>query len=99
MTGSFASQSQSNIRAFEQSSNRAIKRTGPQACPRNTAAVPPELKQRHVRGLKSFRTVDHFKLDCGSLLQRAEALSLNGGEVDEDVLAALAPDETIALGV
>src|SRR5216117_2820746 len=52
-----------------------------------------------VGGLQALRTLDQIELDGGTFGQRAEALGLNGREVNENVLATLSGDEAIAFCV
>ena len=49
--------------------------------------------------LPALGAFDHVKLNLLTFLQTAEATSLNGGEMYENILAVLAADETVALGV
>jgi hypothetical protein len=53
----------------------------------------------YVLGLPPFRAFDYIELDLLTFLQAAESTRLNGREVYEHVLAVLAADETITLGV
>src|SRR5262249_48421752 len=52
-----------------------------------------------VAGLQALRPLHDLELDALSLGKRLETLSLDRGEVDEDVLATLLRDETEALRV
>src|SRR5882762_8660969 len=52
-----------------------------------------------VLGLPALGAFDHVKLHLLTFLQAAEAAGLNGGEMHEYILAVLAADESIALGV
>src|SRR5579862_4835355 len=52
-----------------------------------------------VLGLPALGAFDHVKLHLLTFLQTAEAAGLNGGEMHEDILAVLAADKTVALGV
>src|SRR5580698_2134526 len=63
--------------------------------------VPREavLDALDVFCLPALRAFDHVKLDLLTFLQAAESAGLNGGEMHEDILAVLAADESIALGV
>jgi hypothetical protein len=49
--------------------------------------------------LPAFGAFDYVKLNLLTFLKAAEAVGLNGGEVNENVLAVLAADESIALGI
>jgi hypothetical protein len=57
------------------------------------------LGERHVRGLQTLGALLDVELDRGALSQAAEAIALNRGKMDEDVLSALSGDEAEALGV
>src|ERR1700754_2605721 len=52
-----------------------------------------------VRGLQAFRALDQIELDLSSFRQRAEALGLDRGEMNEDVLSGLGGDESKALRI
>src|SRR5215470_20239254 len=52
-----------------------------------------------VLSLPALGAFDHVKLHLLTFLEAAESAGLNGGEMHEDILAVLAADETIALGV
>jgi hypothetical protein len=51
----------------------------------------------HVRGLQALGTLDDFELNRLAIIQRLVAISQDGGEMDENVLPALALDESKAL--
>src|SRR4051794_1931613 len=53
----------------------------------------------YVLGLPPFRAFHYVELNLLSFLQAAESARLNGREVNEHVLAVLAADKTITLGV
>ena len=55
------------------------------------------LEWLDVRGLQALRPASDFEFDRLPFIERLVALRLNGGEVDENVLAALALDEPKAL--
>ena len=57
------------------------------------------LRTLHVFGLPALGAFDHVKLHLLTFLEAAEAAGLNGGEMHEDILAVLAADKTVALGV
>ena len=57
------------------------------------------LDRLDVLCLPALRAFYNVELNLLTFLQTAEAVGLNGGEVNENVLAVLAADETIALGV
>ena len=50
-----------------------------------------------VRGLQPFRALGYFKFNRLTFVQRLVPLRLNRGEVDKDVLAGLALDESESL--
>ena len=52
-----------------------------------------ELESLYVLSLPALGSLDHIELNLLAFLQRAEALRLNGGVVDEYVLAILAGDK------
>jgi hypothetical protein len=49
--------------------------------------------------LRSLLTLDDLELDAITLGEGLEAASLNGAEVNEDVRASLAGDETVPFGI
>ena len=49
--------------------------------------------------LPALGAFDHVKLHLLTFLKAAESAGLNGGEMHEDILAVLAADKSIALGV
>jgi len=51
----------------------------------------------YVLGLEPLRPFANLELDCLALSKRPVPLRLNGGVVNEDVLACLTGDEPIAL--
>ena len=55
------------------------------------------LESLNVGSLQTLGAADHLKLNGLTLVERAIAVRLNSGEMDENVLASLALDETIAL--
>lgn len=55
------------------------------------------IAQRDVAGLRSLGSLFDIELDLLAFHQVAEAIALDGGEVDEDVLSAFALDEAEAL--
>ncbi len=52
-----------------------------------------------VLSLPALGAFDHVKLNLLTFLQTAESTGLDGGEMDEYILAILAADETVALGI
>ena len=52
-----------------------------------------------VLSLPALGAFDHVKLNLLTFLQTAESASLDGGEMHEDILAILAANESVALGV
>jgi hypothetical protein len=57
------------------------------------------LKNSHIDGLQPLGALLDGELDPLVLAQRAEAFSLDGCVMDEDVLSSLACDEAIPLAV
>ena len=57
------------------------------------------LCRLHVLGLPALGTLDHIELDLLAFLQAAESIRLDRREVNENVLAILAADETISFCV
>ncbi len=55
------------------------------------------LQADNVFRLKALGALGDFKLHRRALLKAAIAFTLNGGEVDENVLSRRALDETVAL--
>jgi len=60
---------------------------------------PDTGENLNVIGLPAFLPLDHLELNCLPILQAAEAVRLDGGEVHEDIFAALAGVEPVALRV
>jgi hypothetical protein len=56
-----------------------------------------KLEGLYVRGLETLGALGHFEFNRLAIVQCLVAISQNGGEVDENVLAALALDEPKAL--
>src|SRR5262244_3821131 len=52
-----------------------------------------------VAGLRALGAVNDLELHCLALLERTEAVALNGRVVHEDVAASVTLDEPIPLGV
>jgi hypothetical protein len=61
--------------------------------------VSGSLDSLYVLGLPPFRALDYVEADLLTFLQAAESIALNCREVYKHVLAVLAADETITLGV
>lgn len=57
---------------------------------------PSSTQRSYVFGLKTLRSLLHFKLDFLTLVQRFVAVGLDGGKMNEDILAGLALNEAIA---
>lgn len=69
---------------------------------RNAASRPFECGLAwlgNVASLGSLRTVDNLEFDLLAFLEGPETGALNGGEVDEHVVAPFALDETITFSV
>src|SRR6202165_3101092 len=58
---------------------------------------PNSLQAGDVRCLQAFGAGGHFELNRLAFVQRLISLRLDGGEMDEDVLAGLALDESESL--
>jgi hypothetical protein len=58
--------------------------------------APINLELNNVCRLESFRAFDNFELHLRTFLQAAVTVSLDSRKVDEDILATLPLDETIA---
>src|ERR1700722_7583775 len=57
------------------------------------------LDSLDVLRLPALGAFDHVKLHLLTFLQAAEAAGLNGGEMDENILAILAADESVSFSV
>jgi hypothetical protein len=64
---------------------------------RRAASPLWKLQAGYVRSLQALGAASDFEFNRLAFVQRLIALSLNGGEVDENVLAGLALDESKAL--
>src|SRR5215831_1834332 len=58
----------------------------------------PALHFHYVFGLKSLGTLFHLELHFSAFVQATITVSLNGGKVNEDVVATGPLDETVTLG-
>jgi len=76
--------------------NKATKRGG-DGSPARDFKQKSGLESLNVGSLQTLGAADHLKLNGLTLVERAIAVRLNRGEMDENVLASLALDETIAL--
>jgi hypothetical protein len=56
-----------------------------------------KLEGLYVRSLQALGALGHFEFNRLAIIQRLIAISHNRGEMDENVLTALALDETEAL--
>ena len=68
---------------------RSVYETGPKSA--------SGLESLNVGGLQPLGTADNLEFNGLTLVEGAVAVRLDGGEVDENVLASLALDETKAL--
>jgi hypothetical protein len=59
----------------------------------------PGLEGANLLGLKTLLTLGHRELHALPFGKAAEAIGLNGGVMDENVLTALALDKTKTFGV
>jgi hypothetical protein len=57
------------------------------------------LERPDVLGLQALRALRHLKLYALPFLQAAEAVGLDRREMNEDILATLAADESVTLGI
>jgi len=64
-----------------------------------TGTLNYDLDSLNVLSLPALRAFGHVELHSLPFLQAAEAASLNGGEMHEDILAILTANEAIAFGV
>ena len=78
------------------STRRGTARAGKRRARRSEPA-PRQLEAGDVGRLQAFRTLRDFKLYRLAFIQRLVTICLNGGEVYENVLAALPLDESVAL--
>src|SRR5687767_12280571 len=67
-----------------------------------TAALTPRglgrrVEPHDIRGLRTLRLLDDVELDFFALVEDLEAAAVNGAVMDEDVRAALALEEAVAL--
>ena len=58
-----------------------------------------QLGSSNVLSLKAFGTFDYVQLNCLAFLQTAKAVLLDGREVYENIIARLAANEAVSLGV
>ena len=61
--------------------------------------ILPFLQRPNVLGLQTLGTLRHLEFHALTFLQAAETAGLDGGEVNEYILTALAADESVTLGV
>ena len=57
------------------------------------------LNYFNIAGGRAFRAIDNLELDPIAFLQGFEALGLDGGEVNKNVIAPVLCDETEPLGI
>ena len=70
--------------------------------PARAGAFSPELdflQRPDVLGLEALGALRHLKLHALPFLQAAETARLDRGEVHENILTALAADESVTLGI
>ena len=60
-------------------------------------SVSQLVDDNYVAGLKTLGALFNSELDLLTFLQILETLALNGREVDEDIIAAIASEEAVAL--
>ena len=73
------------------------KRAGRRSAPPELAGCEVVLEGLYVRGLQALGALGHFEFNRLAIVQRLVAISHDRGEMDENVLTALALDETEAL--
>lgn len=61
--------------------------------------IRPDLDGLNVLSLPAFGAFGHVELDLLAFLQRTEAVRLDGGVMDEDVLAVFTAQKSKSLGV
>jgi hypothetical protein len=74
----------------------ALKRKGREACAARPTNLRNGLERLNVGSLQALGAPDNLEFNGLTLIERAIAVRLNRGEMDENVLAALALDETKA---
>src|SRR5882757_5713186 len=88
---------ETDARRVEQGGRRRRRGEGPE--PGVPAPQRGLARFGDVPGLRSLRTIDDLEFDLLAFLERAESRALNRREVHEDVITALALDESVALRV
>src|SRR5216683_8351379 len=76
-----------------QKQKRAVRRSAPPV----SYFCEVELEGLDVRGLQALGALGHFEFNRLAIVQRLVAISHDGGEVYENIFAALALDESKAL--
>ncbi len=71
--------------------------TGPGSCDRGQAGLSCQLEGLYVRSLQALGALGNFEFNRLAIVQRLVAISHDRGEMDENVLTALALDESKAL--
>ena len=73
------------------------KRAGRRSAPPVSYFCEVDLEGLDVRGLQALGALGHFEFNRLAIIQRLVAISHDRGEMDENVLTALALDEPEAL--
>ena len=73
------------------------QRKGREDCSARPVILRNGLERLNVGSLQALGAADNLEFNGLSLVERAIAVRLDGGEMDEHVLAALALDESKAL--
>ena len=76
---------------------RRGKGKGREACAARPVKHRSGLERLNVGSLQALGAADNLEFNGLTLIERAITVRLNGGEMDENVLAALALDETKTL--
>ena len=64
-----------------------------------TSNFRPDLDRLYVLSLPALGALGHVELDLLAFLKRTEAVCLDGGVMDEDVLAVFTAQKSKSLGV
>ena len=78
-------------------SRQKQKRAGRRSAPPELCFCEVALEGLDVRGLQALGALGHFEFNRLAIVQRLVAISHDRGEMDENVLTALALDESKAL--
>ena len=84
---------EARLKLVPQKQKRAVRRGAPPV----VCFCEVELEGLDVRGLQTLGALGHFEFNRLAIVQRLVAISHDRGEMDENVLTALALDEPEAL--